>query len=364
MISCVSTGKYKAMQQEAQKNDSLYTWSQRTLKTCQDANADLNKQKSSLQNQVSSINLELNASKENNVLLRKQMQALSALSSAQAESIKKSMDNIGAKDEYIQALRAAVSHRDSVNMVALMNMKAYLGNQGQDVVIRLEKGEVYVDLSDTLLFNGDSTGYTVNEKARPVLGRLARALNNQPDVAFIVEAHMDSLVTDQQGVQQDGWDLAAKRAAVIARTLTNDYKVSAARMTSAGRLEPADHPSAIDSAMVMADSTGATSDSTGVTSDSTKVMPDSISATPATTAAMPASVAPAATAVHRYTRIILLPQLDQLVNLLEHKQGHETPPPPPPPASAPAAAPASTATPATEPATPPATTAPGTSSGL
>lgn len=352
MISCVSTGKFKAMQQEAQKNDSLYTWSQRTLKTCQDANADLNKQKSSLQNQVNSINLELNASKQNNQVLRKQMEALSALSSAQAESIKKSMDNIGAKDEYIQALRAAVSHRDSVNMVALMNMKAYLGNLGQDVVIKLEKGEVYVDLSDTLLFNGDSTGYTVNEKARPVLGRLARALNNQPDVAFVVEAHMDSLITDQQGVQQDGWDLAAKRAAVIARTLTNDYKVSAARMTSAGRLEPADHPSAIDSTMVMADSTGATSDSTGVA--------------PATVAATPASVAPAATAVHRYTRIVILPQLDQLVNLLEHKQGHETPPPPPPPASAPAAAPASTATPATpatEPATPPATTAPGTSSG-
>ena len=49
-----------------------------------------------------------------------------------------------------------------------------------------------------------------------------------------------------------------------------------------------------------------------------------------------------------------LDELDQLVNLLEHKQGHETPPPPPP-ASAPAAAPASTATPATGPATPPAT---------
>lgn len=347
MISCVSTGKFKAMQQEAQKNDSLYTWSQRTLKTCQDANADLNKQKSSLQNQVNSINLELNASKQNNQVLRKQMEALSALSSAQAESIKKSMDNIGAKDEYIQALRAAVSHRDSVNMVALMNMKAYLGNQGQDVVIKLEKGEVYVDLSDTLLFNGDSTGYTVNEKARPVLGRLARALNNQPDVAFIVEAHMDSLITDQQGTQQDGWDLAAKRAAVIARTLTNDYKVSAARMTSAGRLEPADHPSAIDSTVVMPDSTGAISDSTKATSDSTGVAPAAIAATPA-------SVAPAATAVHRYTRIIILPQLDQLVNLLEHKQGHETPPPPPP-ASAPAAAPASTATPATGPATPPAT---------
>lgn len=353
MISCVSTGKFKAMQQEAQKSDSLYTWSQRTLKTCQDVNADLNRQKTSLQNQVSSINLELNASKENNVLLRKQMQALSALSSAQAESIRKSMDNIGAKDEYIQALRAAVNHRDSVNMVALMNLKAYLGSQGQDVVIKLEKGEVRVDLSDTLLFGGDSAGYVLNNKAKPVLARLAKALNNQPDVAFIVEAHMDSLITDQQGVQQDGWDLASKRAAVIARTLTNDYKVPAVRMMSAGRLEPADHPSTTDSVGVTPDSTRATSDSTRITSDSTgamsdsmKATSDSVRATPAGIAARPASVAPAAPAVHRYTRIIILPQLDQLVNLLERKHGQEAPP---------AAAPASTATPSIEPATPPAT---------
>ena len=236
MISCVSTGKFKAMQQEAQKYDSLYTWSERTLKTCQDANTDLNKQKSTMQNQMNSINLELNASKENNVLLRKQMEALSALSSAQAESIKKSMDNIGAKDLYIQDLRSAVAHRDSVNLAVLMNLKAYLGNQGQDVVIKLEKGTLYVDLSDTLLFNGDSTGYTVNDKAKGVLARLAKVLNNQPDVEFMVEAHTDS-IPYTQSVLLDNWDLSVKRATSIVRILQNEYKVSPVRMMATGRGE-------------------------------------------------------------------------------------------------------------------------------
>src|SRR3569833_1293686 len=97
MIACVSTGKYKAMEQQATRNDSLYTWSQRTLKASQDENAALNKQKTALLDQVKSIDLELNASKENVTLLRKQLSTLSALSSAQAESISKSLDNIGSK---------------------------------------------------------------------------------------------------------------------------------------------------------------------------------------------------------------------------------------------------------------------------
>jgi len=293
MISCVSTGKFKAMQQEANKYDSLYTWSQRTLKTCQDANNDLTKQKSALKDQMNSINLELNASKENNVLLRKQMEALSALSRAQAESVKKSMDNIGAKDEYIQDLRAAVAHRDSVNLAALMNLKAYLGNQGQDIVIKLEKGEVHVDLSDTLLFNGDSTSYTVSEKAKPVLARLAKVLNNQPDIEFIVEGHTDS-IPYAQGPLFDNWDLSVKRAAAVVRILQSQYNVSPARMMAAGRSEY-------------------------------------IAVAPNDT--------PEGQAANRRTRIIIIPQLDRLINLLERKQGQATPAAPAEPATT--AAPAS-----------------------
>lgn len=292
MISCVSTGKFKAMQQEAQKYDSLYTWSQHTLKTCQDANTDLNKQKSSLQNQVSSINLELNASKENNLLLRKQMEALSTLSSAQAESIKKSIDNIGAKDVYIQDLRSAIMHRDSVNMAVLLNLKAYLGNQGQDVVIRLEKGEVRVDLSDTLLFSGDSTSYAVSEKAKPILGRLAKVLNNQPDIEFMVEGHTDS-IPYTQGTLLDNWDLSVKRATSVVRILQHQYNVSPARMTAAGR------------------------------SEYMNVAPNDT---------------PEGQAANRRTRIVIFPQMGQLIDLLERKQGSGTEP---------ATAPATSATPVT-----------------
>jgi len=235
-VSCVPTGKYKALQLQAQKTDSLYGWSQQTLKTCQDNNSDLNKQKTTLQNQMKSQDLELNASKENITMLRKQLQDLSALSSAQAEGLKKSMDNIGAKDSYIQDLRAAVAHRDSVNLVALMNLKAYMGGYGeQDVRIKVEKGMVSVDIADSLLFI-DSNSYALTTKARSVIGRLARVFNDVPEAGFTVEGHTDSLASTQDSLP-DNWDISVKRATAIIRMLQNDYHIAPSRMTAAGRTQ-------------------------------------------------------------------------------------------------------------------------------
>jgi len=237
MIACVSTGKYKAMEQQATRNDSLYTWSQRTLKASQDENAALNKQKTALQDQVKSIDLELNASKENVTVLRKQLSTLSALSSAQAESISKSLDNIGSKDAFIRDFQSAVSHRDSINMIVLLNLKAVIGGFGEkDVKIKIEKGTVNVDLSDSVLFNGDTTSYTLNDKAKQVLGRLAKVLNSEQETDIVVEGHTDS-VAYQQGNLQDNWDLSAKRAAAVVRALQTNYHVSPGRMTVAGRSE-------------------------------------------------------------------------------------------------------------------------------
>ena len=276
-VSCVSTGKYKAMQQEAQKNDSLYIWSMRTLKTCQDANTDLSKQKGALQDQANNLELLMTATKENNTQLRKQLQDLSTLSSAQAESIKRSFDNMSAKDSYIMDLQAALKHRDSVNLAVLMNLKVGLGSFGEDVNIKLDKGEVHVDLADRLLFNSDSNSvsYMINDKAKGVLGRLARVLNEQPDLEFIVEGNTDSLSLSQDTLL-DSWDLSVKRATSVVRMLQNNYSITPMRMTAAGRGE------------YLPVTTNDTSEGR---------------------------------MANRHTRIIILPQLDPLLRLLEHRQG-------------------------------------------
>jgi chemotaxis protein MotB len=298
LVSCVSTGKFKDMQQQAQKNDSLYTWAMHTLKASQDDNDKLNKQKSALQNQLNSVNTLLTASNENNTQLTRQLQNLSALSNAQAESIKNSLDNMTANDTYLIDLRSALSHRDSVNLAALMELKMALGSFGdQDVNIKLEKGVVSVDLSDSLLFGNDSS-YVLTGKAKSVIGRLARVFRDQPDLEFMVEGHADSVHMDSvhadsvhtdsvrtdsvsvpsvPGVLQDNWGLSVKRATAVVRMLQDQYNIAPVRMTAAGRSTP-----------------------------------------------------------DRSTRIVIFPQLDPLMRVLQHKQTPPAPPAPAPPATPPA----------------------------
>jgi chemotaxis protein MotB len=278
LTSCVSAGKYKTMETQARTNDSLYNQTLRTLKGCQDDNQNLAKQKNEIQTQMTNLNGLLTATQENNTLLRKQLKDLSALSSSQAESIKRSLDNIGAKDIYLQQLHAAIAHRDSVNLALVLQLKAALGGYGEDVAIKLEKGVVSVDLSEKLLFNSDSDSYRLDDKAKPVLGRLARVLNDQPDVEFAVVAHTESIVHPQDTLVDD-WDLSVKRATSVVRVLQTDFSVSPLRMTASGRSE---YPG-----MAPADT-------------------------------------PEGRAVNRRTRVIMQPALEPLIRLLERKGDADT----------------------------------------
>ncbi|HVS97885.1 MAG TPA: OmpA family protein [Puia sp.] len=291
-VACVSAGRFKAAQRQASLSDSLYNQSMRTLKSCQDDNSRLSGEKSTLQQQNKDMTQQLSAAAEVNTQLRKQLQDLSAVSSAQAESIRRSLDNMGARDSYMIALHSAIAYRDSVNLVVLFELKQSIGGYGEkDVAIRLEKGAVHVDLSDSLLFNGDSAGYAVSDKAKPVLGRLARALNDEPEVDLMVEGHVDSLPPHTDSLP-DNWDLGIKRAAAVVRVLQDD-RVSPNRMTAAARNEW--------SAVAAADSTSG-----------------------------PARPS---------TRILIVPKTDRLMQVLEHGQ-QTTPPPAAPATSATSATPA------------------------
>ena len=66
--------------------------------------------------------------KDNNNQALKQLENLSVISGSQAESIKKSLENIGAKDAYIQNLQSAINKKDSLNMALVMNLKGAIGN--------------------------------------------------------------------------------------------------------------------------------------------------------------------------------------------------------------------------------------------
>ena len=276
LFSCVSNKKFKTSQQIAQnKYDSLHTAfisQQRALQLCSDSSMSLNQQNAALQSQVKELNERMGLLRENNTQALKQLQDLAVISSSQAESIKKSLDNIGAKDVYIQDLQAALARKDSLNMVLVMNLKGAIGNlNDEDINIKVDKGVVYINISDKLLFKSGS--FDVTEKAKDVLGKVALVLKNQPDIEFMVEGHTDN-VPYSHGVLLDNWDLSVKRATSVVRILQNKYGIQPDHITAAGR-----------------------SEYVSVSSNDTEE----------------------GKMANRRTRIVILPQLDQFFKLLEKK---------------------------------------------
>jgi chemotaxis protein MotB len=198
---------------------------------------------------------------------------MSVISGSQAESIKKSLENIGAKDLYIQGLQSTMARKDSINMNLVMNLKGAIGDLSDgDINVKVDKGVVYVDISDKLLFKSGS--FEVTSQAKTVLGKVAKVLAAQPEIEFMVEGHTDSKQLSGAGVIEDNWDLSVKRATTVVRVLQDTYHLDPKRMTAAGRSEY----------LPLTDNT--------------------------TTEGR---------AKNRRTRIVILPQLDQFFKLLEKK---------------------------------------------
>ena len=242
LFSCVSSKKYKESLSRYDELNTKLTAVQGDLTNCNSDKNTLTHQRDDLQNQnanlnskIADLNKQIDFLKENNTTVLRQLQDLSVLSSSQAESIRKSLDNIGAKDIYIKDLQSALARKDSLNMALVMNLKGAIGNlDDKDINIKVDKGVVYIDISDKLLF---ATGrYEVTKNAKQVLGKVAQVLKNQPDIEFMVEGHTDN-VPYHNGILLDNWDLSVKRATAVVRILQNEYGLDPTKIAAAGRGE-------------------------------------------------------------------------------------------------------------------------------
>ncbi|GAB4093381.1 OmpA/MotB family protein [Flaviaesturariibacter terrae] len=271
--SCVSKKKLAAEQAKYAELNTFYTQVQTDLKTCRDAQDEAARRRAQLETDLESARQQLNAAKESNTLMVNQLQSLSVITASQAESIRKSLENINGKDALIQDLNRAIQRKDSLNMALVMNLKSALKDvNDQDIEIKVEKSAIFISISDKLLFKSGS--YEVSPAAMTVLGKVAQVLNSKPDIDFLVEGHTDNVPVSLPGIQ-DNWDLSTKRATSVVRILQKQYNIDPKRMTAGGRgeylpLQPNDSPSG--------------------------------------------------KAANRRTRIVILPQLDQFFKLLETPQ--------------------------------------------
>ncbi len=233
--SCVSQKKYKAQISSFDALNAQYSKKQNDLNACETAKANYLKQIDDLNQKLADLAKEKSYLKENNTVVLNQLEALSVISSSQAASINKSMENLGMKDAYIQGLQMSLAQKDSLNLALVMNLKGAIGNlDDKDINIKVDKGVVFIDISDKLLFKSGS--YEVTDKANTVLGKVALVLKNQPNMDFMVEGHTDN-VPFKKGDLLDNWDLSVKRSTTIVRLLQTKYGLDPAHIIAAGRGE-------------------------------------------------------------------------------------------------------------------------------
>ena len=233
--SCVSTRKFKEQVGQVAQEKSAHAATKQDLNDCAGSLKVDEKKIADLQAELAADQDQISFLKQNNNQALKQLENLSVISSSQAESIKKSMENMGVKDNMIFSLQASLAQRDSLNMALVLNLKGAIGNlDDKDINIKVDKGVVYIDISDKMLFKSGS--YNITEKASEVLGKVAKVLKNQKDIEFMVEGHTDN-VPFKRGDLLDNWDLSVKRATAVVRVLQDKYDLNPAKMTAAGRSE-------------------------------------------------------------------------------------------------------------------------------
>ncbi len=226
LSSCVSQKKYAELEAKQKETQDLLNSATVKLNSCLEDKASATARLKTLEDQNAFL-------KANNQELINNMGNLTTLTTKGAENLEKSLESLQEKDLTIRKLQDAITRRDSVNLALVQSLKGVLGNlNDEDIQISVEKGVVFVSISDKLLFSSGS--YTVTAAAKEVLGKVAKVVNNKPDFEFMVEGHTDN-VPYQSGVLLDNWDLSVKRATSIVRILQNDFKVDPARMTAAGR---------------------------------------------------------------------------------------------------------------------------------
>jgi chemotaxis protein MotB len=224
--SCVSQKKYKELEtlQTNTKNNLNSTSVQ--LNTCKD-------EKEAALSSITTLKDQVKFLKSNNQGLINNLGNLTTLSQKGAENLEKSLESMKEKDVRIQKMQDAVTRKDSVTLALVTSLKGVLGNLNDgDIEVNVEKGVVYVSISDKLLFSSGS--YMITKRAKEVLGKVAAVVNNRPELEFMVEGHTDNVPIKTETIV-DNWDLSVMRATAVVRILQNDFEVSPDRMTAAGR---------------------------------------------------------------------------------------------------------------------------------
>ena len=152
----------------------------------------------------------------------KELDLLEEKNQSQSARIKELEDNLKEKDEALKTLKSNISN-------------ALKGFSSEDIKVEEKNGNLYVSLSEKLLFSSGS--FAIDEKGKDAIAKLGQVLSKQEEFKIVVEGHTDNVPYNGSGVIIDNWDLSVKRATSVVRILTNEGGVLPQNVSASGRGE-------------------------------------------------------------------------------------------------------------------------------
>ncbi len=226
LTSCVSKKEFAALEARQKQTQDLLNSATVKLNSCLEEKASATSRIASLEES----NAELKRDKSDLIQSSKD---LTILTKQGATNLEKSLESLKEKDLKINRLQDALNKKDSVTLALVSSLKKEVGLDDEDIEINVEKGVVFISLSDKVLFKSGS--YNITPRAKEILGKVATVINGKPDFEALVEGHTDN-VPYKKGVLLDNWDLSAKRATAIVRELV-ELGANPAQLIAAGRSE-------------------------------------------------------------------------------------------------------------------------------
>lgn len=221
LTGCVSSKKYNRLQADYEASQKALTETRGNVTTLEQLLKDARARNEELKQNYADIQAALAASIKNN--------------SQGNVNISKLVDEINASNAYIKQLVAAKDRSDSLSMVLTNNLTRSLSRDDlRDVDIKVLKGVVYISLADNMLYKSGS--YQISDRAMGILGKIAKIITDYKDYDVLVEGNTDNVPISRPNIRNN-WDLSCLRASSVVQALQNDFGVNPSRMTAGGRGE-------------------------------------------------------------------------------------------------------------------------------
>ena len=150
-------------------------------------------------------------------------------------NISKLVDEINASNRFIQHLIQVKNTSDSLNRVLVANLtRSLTSSEMRDLDIQVLKGVVYISLSDNMLYKSGS--YEISDKAGETLRKIAKIILDYKDYSVLIEGNTDTDPISRPNIRNN-WDLSALRASSVVQALQVTYGVDPKRLTAGGRGE-------------------------------------------------------------------------------------------------------------------------------